>query len=263
MPRTVVKRARSRSRSRAAARSPAAQQVDLEQADRVDVGVAQADHAGEQRSRARAASRRPCSPSTRSQCGRTRCSTGGQIRLAGLPGEVGVAAGDVEVGLGQHHLDVAEQVGEERPLARHRGEQLLAVLVEPPLEPGADAEPARQQVAALRPGEDPGDRAQVGDAARRSAGTPAASRSASARSRRSGSPAGSRRGSRGRRAPARGTRAERRRPTVVIAAARPVGGGGELAAGRSPPAPRRPSAPGCARRSRAGRTWRGRSRPAR
>ena len=83
--------------------------------------------------------------------------------------EVGVARGDRDVGLGQHHLHVRQHAREERPVAMHLLQQpqaLVAVRPEPCIHGRAEAVPARQHQAALRPGEHPGDRTQRLDRAR-------------------------------------------------------------------------------------------------
>ena len=78
-----------------------------------------------------------------------------------------VAAADGEVGLGAGHLRVGEQGGEERPLALHLLQQLEPVLLDGRIQGGAEPEPGGQDDPRLRPREDPGDRAEVGDVARR------------------------------------------------------------------------------------------------
>ena len=71
-----------------------------------------------------------------------------------------VVPGDAQVGLGQRHLHVAEQVGEERPLGH-----LVQLRRQPRLprraQPAAQPEPARHDHPRLRPAEHPRDRAQV------------------------------------------------------------------------------------------------------
>ena len=79
----------------------------------------------------------------------------------------GVEARGAQVGLAQRHLHVAQQVDEERKLLGHglqqfegagSGEELLDGI--------AHAEPRRNQQARLRPAEDPGNGAQVGELGR-------------------------------------------------------------------------------------------------
>jgi hypothetical protein len=80
--------------------------------------------------------------------------------------EVLVAGGHRKVGLGKEHLEVGEQRAEERPLAPHRRELLApqgAAPREEGVHGGAEAEPSGQHDAALRPGENPRNRAQVLD----------------------------------------------------------------------------------------------------
>ena len=83
--------------------------------------------------------------------------------LVQVAGQRRVTAGDGEIRLGEHQLDVAEQGAEEIPVVGHLAHGGLAVLRDDRLQPGAEAEPARQDVAALGPGEDPGHALEVLD----------------------------------------------------------------------------------------------------
>ncbi len=82
--------------------------------------------------------------------------------------QFGIARGDRDRALGQHHVHVRQQRAEERPLAiellqeRHA---LLRMLRDPALDRGAEAVPARQHQPALRPAEHPGNGAQILDLA--------------------------------------------------------------------------------------------------
>src|ERR1700742_631513 len=82
---------------------------------------------------------------------------------------VDVVGGDLEVGLEEGHLDVGEEGGEEAPAAAvaagHRRELVVEARGAGRRQAAADAEPAGDDLAALGPAEDPGDRAQGGDAA--------------------------------------------------------------------------------------------------
>ena len=92
----------------------------------------------------------------------------GPVRLVG--DEAGdVVGGDLEVGLEEGHLDVGEEGGEEAPAAAvaagHRRQLVVEARRARRREAAADAEPAGDDLTALGPAEDPGDRAQAGDAA--------------------------------------------------------------------------------------------------
>ena len=128
----------------------------------------------------------------------------------------------------------------------------------------ADAVPAGQAGAVLRPGEHPGNRPQrrptSPSTARACSG---ANRCAGARSRRSAWRRGSRPGNPGPRGPARGSgRARWPRARWRSRASSPRAVPADAAAG-SRAAPRRWPAPGCAARSRGCRTCGGSPRPAR
>src|SRR5262249_36434882 len=78
-------------------------------------------------------------------------------------GERRIAAADAHVRLGQDHLGVVEDRGEERPGAvetRDLAQTGLTMRRAVRLERRAQAIPARQVDAGLRPGERPGDRPQ-------------------------------------------------------------------------------------------------------
>src|SRR5215218_9182217 len=79
-----------------------------------------------------------------------------------------VGARDLEIGLGADHLDLAEQVVEERPLRGHAAQALDAFGGAGRLrERGARAEPAGEHQADLSPAEAPRDRADAADPRRR------------------------------------------------------------------------------------------------
>ncbi len=99
----------------------AAEEFDLDQRHGVDVGVAQADGALEDR----------VGLEQRGLAGDGEDHAAGALELGFEGGEDavaqglvfdqrGVEAGDAEVGLGERHLDVADDVEEEREAARHR-----------------------------------------------------------------------------------------------------------------------------------------------
>ena len=75
-----------------------------------------------------------------------------------------ILASHRHVGLHERHFDIGDEVGEEMPLAIHA----LHLLGEPGLgrrtESASDAEPPRDDLARLRPSEDPGDGTEALDA---------------------------------------------------------------------------------------------------
>ena len=64
--------------------------------------------------------------------------------------------------LGQAHLGDVDEGGEQRPVAVGGAQ---GVVVTHGRQPGAEAEPSRDVGPGLSPGEDPGDRPQVGEVA--------------------------------------------------------------------------------------------------
>ena len=85
------------------------------------------------------------------------------LELVGDEG-VDVVAGDPQVGLGERHLDVGEEVAEEVPLLVHLVEDGVQAGLAQGLEAGADAEPAGHDLPGLGPAEDPRDGAQAVEA---------------------------------------------------------------------------------------------------
>ena len=73
---------------------------------------------------------------------------------------VDVVPGDPQVGLGERHLDVGEEVAEEVPLLVHLVEHAVEAGLAQRLQAGADAEPAGHDLPRLGPAEDPRDGAQ-------------------------------------------------------------------------------------------------------
>ncbi len=71
---------------------------------------------------------------------------------------------NVQVGSPQHGFHVVEQVPEEGPLRHHLGHHVLALLLQRGRQAAAEAVPAGQHVAALRPCEYPRNRPQRVDA---------------------------------------------------------------------------------------------------
>src|SRR4029078_8397717 len=134
--------------------SPALEHVDLQEADRIDVRVAQPNGA-------------PKDPRCLEQLALTReleheidtalvlAADHREEPLVQRPGELRVQRRDVEVSLSERDADVGEQHVEERPLLEHFDQRLLAMLVERDLEARADAEPAPQETAVLEPREGP------------------------------------------------------------------------------------------------------------
>ena len=144
----------------ATAGAPAGQRLDLHEAHRVDVRVAQQDRApqrlvaGQQVGLAL----EPADPFARAL---ELLPDGRENPRARRAGELRVALGNVEVGFGHRHFGVVEHGRDERPAGGHFDEPLGADLVGQRLQARPEAEPARQDLPALGPGEDPGDRAQV------------------------------------------------------------------------------------------------------
>ncbi len=85
----------------------------------------------------------------------------------GVGHQFGITLRHAQIGLGQHHVDVRQQGGEEGPLLGHALQQLEAVGVgvEEGLHPAAEAIPAGQRHAALAPRKAPGNGAQIGNGA--------------------------------------------------------------------------------------------------
>ena len=142
----------------------AAEEVDLDEAHGVDVGIAQADGVGEDLVWFRAARVWPVTARTAERVrSNSRLEDGEDaVAEAGIGDERGVERGDAEVGFGQRHFDVADEVDEERELGHHGAEQgdaagLPCVFADRV----ADAEPGGDEQAGLRPSEDPGDGAQA------------------------------------------------------------------------------------------------------
>ena len=72
-----------------------------------------------------------------------------------------VVGGERQVGLDEGHLDVGEEVAEERPLRVHLAERVVEAGLAGGRQPAAHAEPARHDLAGLGPAEHPRDRAQA------------------------------------------------------------------------------------------------------
>ncbi len=90
--------------------------------------------------------------------------------LPRLRGERSIAPRDPEVALGEHHVEVLEHGGQERPLARHLQHHLLAVVGHHGIQATTHAIPPGQHVAALGPREDPRNRPKVLHAGTRATG---------------------------------------------------------------------------------------------
>src|SRR5215468_10425547 len=76
----------------------------------------------------------------------------------------GVLTGDFKIGLGQRHLDVRDRAVKERPFPIHLAQQpqiLAWTRIDEIVERGSDRQPSGQKMAALRPAENPWDRAQI------------------------------------------------------------------------------------------------------
>ena len=71
--------------------------------------------------------------------------------------------GDVEVGLGQRHLDVGDERAEEVPVGVHVGQRGFQAGLARRLQPGSDPEPAGHDLTGLGPAEDPRDGPQAAD----------------------------------------------------------------------------------------------------
>ena len=128
--------------------APTGQQVDLQQADRIDVGITQADRLAQAEVAVEQA----------------RAVLDGQDDVAGarefvgdagvearmrVAGQQRIALEDGQVGLGQHHFDVVHERGEEGPVAGHLGHGVLAVTGDGFGQAGAHAQPGREAAAVL------------------------------------------------------------------------------------------------------------------
>ena len=76
--------------------------------------------------------------------------------------KVHVERGNIHIGLDQRHLGIVDHGLEQQPALVHFAQEILIV---DRVQGGAKAEPARQIEAALHPGEDPGDGADLGHCA--------------------------------------------------------------------------------------------------
>jgi hypothetical protein len=139
----------------ALSRTMAAQEIELEMIQRVDVGQALADAAGEGRVRVEELAligdreeRLARPPKLGIDAGKDGVGEGA------IADQGGVAGGDGDVDLGEHHGEVAEERAEERPAAMHAAHELEAGFVLLPqigVDGGAEAVPAGKQRPALRP----------------------------------------------------------------------------------------------------------------
>ena len=167
--------------SSAVAAAVALQQLDLHVVERIEVGEAVADRAREQRvalqqrlllhDREQGIDR--C-PATRRAGARRSLS-----RSSASADQLGVARGDGDVALGQHHVHVRQQrlgrTATPGTCACSSAHAVVRMRRQPRLDGRAEAVPAGQHQPALRPAEHPGDGAQVLDARRGLArGRPAA-----------------------------------------------------------------------------------------
>src|SRR5688572_20456203 len=82
-----------------------------------------------------------------------------------------VAARNLEIGLGQCHLDIGEEGLEEAPFPCHLVQHIAESGLPGRPDPGPDAKPTGHDLAGLGPAEHPGDRPEVLYAAH-AAGTP-------------------------------------------------------------------------------------------
>jgi acyl-CoA hydrolase len=133
---------------------PALQQVHLQHADRIDVGIAQADR---QRQPRIVVQQRRWSISASSQCrvsSSSRCTCGEEAPVQ-LARQLRELLGDGDIALGQHHRDVVQEGAEERPVRaisrRVRSWPASTAACRPlptPYQPGITAR--------LAPGEHPG-----------------------------------------------------------------------------------------------------------
>ena len=98
----------------------------------------------------------------RTECARARRgSRSNTWRSTGVDQAVDVVLGDDRVGLGQHHLDVGQQAGEERPSRGHALDLGSVALGPGRGEAGSDPEPTGDVLAGLGPAEDPGNGPEV------------------------------------------------------------------------------------------------------
>ena len=143
-----------------------AQQVDLQVGDRVEVGVAHAECSLQDRGVVeqltlagdRQQLLQPCVRARRGSTSNSRLQLVGHQRRH-------VVRRDLQVGLGQCHLDVGHERPEEVPLLVHLGEHVGQAGLACGRQAGSDAEPTGHDLTRLRPAEHPRDRPQPLDAA--------------------------------------------------------------------------------------------------
>ena len=146
----------------ASAGAPFTEEVDLGVAHGLDVGVAQFDGSLEP---GLAVEELTCPAESEEELGGG-FEVGAQSVEGPLAvrGESGVARGDRESGLGHDHLDVIEERAEDGVGSGAALERFAAAFLFGGAEALEHAVPTGQHEAALGPGEDPGDGAQIGDA---------------------------------------------------------------------------------------------------
>src|SRR5690348_4357151 len=136
----------------------AAQELDLQVIERVEIGKAVADAA---RERGIVLEQRRLTRDGEEMAQRERVlvANAGEycVTHAGIGNELRVARADREVGLREHHAEVRKRRAEERPALVHFGEQRKTVrrAGEPGLDRRSEAVPTGQHQAALAPREDP------------------------------------------------------------------------------------------------------------
>src|SRR5438105_6629786 len=144
----------------------ASQELDLQVVERIEIGEAVADRAGEGwvlcQKFALPGDRREKAPRALPLRLDAPEHVARELRVAN---ERGVARADGEIGLGEHHVHIGKHAAEKGPGAMHLAQLLEASLArgEPALDRGAEPVPPGQHEPALAPAEHPRNGAQVLD----------------------------------------------------------------------------------------------------
>src|SRR5690606_32301230 len=142
---------------------PATQQVDLQEAHRIDVRVAQTYRASQRfllREQLVAAGQLEDEPYAALVFGADQ-----RKELVVQRRQPRVMLRDLDIGLREHRFHVVDEDGEEWPVRKHLLERRRTVPAERRIETGRESEPAGQQAAVLRPRENPRDGPQILDPA--------------------------------------------------------------------------------------------------
>lgn len=162
-PFTVSSSARASSGSGASSRAAAAlarEERDLEVGDRVEIGVADGEGLPQHRVGAQQFLVAGDPQDFADREGVFGLDGGEDVlQLVGHEG-VDVVPGDAQIGLGECHLHVGQEVLEEVPVLVHLVQDRVETRFAQRLEPGADPVPAGHDLPGLGPAEDPRDGAQ-------------------------------------------------------------------------------------------------------